>query len=424
VDKLGSPEIPAYLSYLLVLICGMLVARSQVNRLLSAFPQRWGFLTTWALFWAHAALPVFLFWFLDYTDALHDTSLFAALLVAFGYRQIFIGGIESIRLPGQTQRLWKPFEAWINRLVQHITSVSKRYLDRFDERVTSTLASDNNEADLMATAFLHTRQRDQLEKALADLKAEKAPDGLTPEAFDRIQRRKRVGLLLRDLRSSVGEDYGYYLYQRRVIRLDRYLRWFGNVRSRAIAYGVTIIVFLFLVVAFYFAYRSPALRIRYSQWRFVKASNTELDRFRNRDYLISQLQAGHVDPVLTPVLARLRYKDCPNRLADDVLRLVVDTHQPHIDKVVIPLLIEALRTENSDVRLRILRTLVDLSKASYDVSSLKDEMSWVPAKDDSPGVIDAHVRMWQSWWANVQTKLQSPLPSPSPSPSPTPSPSP
>ena len=425
MDKLGSPEIPAYLSYLLVLICGMLVARSQVNRLLSAFPQRWGFLSTWALFWAHAALPLLLFWFLDYTNALHDTSLFAALLVAFGYRQVFVGGIESIRLPGQTQRLWKPFEVWVNRLVQHITFVSKQYLDRFDERVTSTLAGDASDAKLLETAFLKTNDRDRLEKALQDLEQEALPPGMPPEAFERIKKRKRVAVLLRDLRTSVGEDYGYYLYQQRVIRFDRYVRWFGNVRSRVISYGVTTIVFIVLIVGFYLTYASPAVQIRYSQWRFLKANNTDFDRFRNRNSLITQIQAGNVNAVLEPILDRLRYKDCSNELCDNVLRLVVDTHRPQTDHIVIPRLIEALRTENSDVRLRLLRALIDLAKASYDVSALKDEMSWVPAKDDSPGVIDAHVRAWHMWWANVSGAQQllpplaiSPAPSPTGSPSP------
>jgi hypothetical protein len=402
VDKLGSPEIPAYLSYLLVLLCGMLVARSQVNRMLSSFPQRWGFLSTWTLFWAYAALPVVMFWFLDFTDAIHDTSLFAALLVAFGYRQIFIGGIASIKLPGQTQRLWQPFEAWVGRLLQHISAVSRRYSIRFDERVTSALASDAKSLDaLMQTAFLYTTNRARLEKSLDDLNKEVAPATITADGFKLIQMRKRVAILLRDLNSSVGDDYGYFIYKRGVIQLKDYLRWFGNVRSRIIAYSVTALVLLSLSGLLYVGYKSPSLRVRYSQWRLMKANNTEMDRFRNRNYLISQLQSGNIEPVLAPILANLRYKDCSNKLADDVLRLVIDTHQSNMDRVVIPQLIEALRTENPDVRLRTNLALMDIAKASYDVSALKDD--WVPKKDDSPGGIDAHVRAWQLWWANSQS---------------------
>ena len=423
MDKLGAPDLPAYLCYLLVFLIAMLAARSQVNRLLTAFPQRWGFLSTWALFWAHVAIPVGLFWFLDYTNALRDTSLFAALLVALGYRQIFAGGVDSIRLPGQTQRLWKPFEVWVTRLVKHITLVLKRYLDRFDEQVTGYLAADNERIQqLMAATFLYTTQRAQLEQSLAALAAEVAPVGMTPVAFAGNQSRKQVSQLLKDLRISVGDDYGYFLYRRGVIPRGRYWRWFGNVRSRAIAYGVTLLVFLLLAIGFYASYRSPGLRIRYSQWRFTKSSNSELDRFRNRNFLLMQLQAGS-DPnavppgaILQPMLTRLRFKDCPNSQADDLLRLVIDSHQPSIDKIVMPQLIESLRTENPDVRLRIHRVLVDISKSAYDVSAIKEEITWVPARDDSAGLVDTHVRAWLSWWASARPGSQSAAPQPTPMP--------
>lgn len=163
MSQIGSPDVPAYVCYLLVLVTGMLVARSQVNRLLSAFPQRWGFLSTWALFWTHSAVPVALFWLLDYTNAVRDTSLFGALVVAFGYRQVFAGGVESIRLPGQTQRLWQPFEAWVNRVVERIALRSKQYLDRFYERVKSFLAGNEKRLQqLLGAAFLYTTGRPAL----------------------------------------------------------------------------------------------------------------------------------------------------------------------------------------------------------------------------------------------------------------------
>src|SRR2546425_1150397 len=108
MEQITSPDLPAWLCYLLVLSVGMLVARENVNRLLASYPGHWSFGNTWALFWARAAIPVVLFWFLDYTAALRDTALFAALAVAIGYRQIFAGGIQGIAMPGQTPRLWQP----------------------------------------------------------------------------------------------------------------------------------------------------------------------------------------------------------------------------------------------------------------------------------------------------------------------------
>jgi hypothetical protein len=426
MDQFTSPDLPAYLCYLLVLIIAMLVARSQVNRLLASFPERWGFLSTWGLFSGHVGVPLGLFWFLDYTDALRDTSLFGALLVAIGYRQIFIGGVDSIRLPGQTQRLWQPFERWVKLLVEHITWKLKSHLDRFDDRVCSYVAADSQRIQgLAAIAFLHTTSKQDLETALATLEAETRPNGVSEAAFTAIQNRKRITLLMNDLRASTGENFGYFLYQGGVVPTTKYLLWFGNVRSRGVAWAATVIVAALLILGSYFAYQSLSVKAWYYQWRFTKANSSEMDRFRSRNYFQSQLRAAaeannraHIEAVLAPMLVKLRFKECPNRVAEDVLRLAVDCHNPAIDAVVFPQLIESLRTENSDIRLRMQRSLIDLYHADYCAPSAaapegsaaamtcKPELEegiidWVPANDDSPGKIDTYVRAWQAWWARA-----------------------
>jgi len=401
MNGIASPDIPAYVSYLIVLVLSLLVARSQVNRVLSDLPQRWGFLSTWSIFWAHTAIPVVLFWFLDYTNALRDTSLFAALIVAFGYRQIFVGGVDSIRLPGQTQRLWQPFELWVNRVVARITLRSKQHLDRFSERVKSYLAGDTARLQqLMITAFLYTTARASLEQALAALSAEQPPAGMSQAVFDPIQNRKRVGVLLDDLKVSTGSNYGYLLYRQRVIPGGRYLLWFGNARSQLIAWGVTITVGLLLAGGCYTAYRSATLKSTYYQWRFTKTNNSDYDRFRSSNYLAIYAQTD-AQKALGPVIEKLRYKGCPVSMAESILRLVEDVHRPGLDPGLIPGLMDAMRTENYEVRLAVHTTLADIIRKDYpkQAEALKDELAWVPAKEDSPELVDLHLQAWLTWWA-------------------------
>ena len=131
----ASPDLPAFWCYAIVFAVGAIVSASVVNQLLSQYPDRWAFAGTLMLFVAHTCVPVALFWFLDYAGALHDTSLFAALVVAVGYKQIFAGGIEGITLPGQTSRLWQPFEAWVKRVGDRVQAQQKVHLDRFTEAV-------------------------------------------------------------------------------------------------------------------------------------------------------------------------------------------------------------------------------------------------------------------------------------------------
>ena len=74
-----SPDIEAFWSYLIVLVLGVFVAYRQVATRLEGFKDVWLVADTWILFFAYLAIPLGLFWLLDRTDAVKDSSLFAAL---------------------------------------------------------------------------------------------------------------------------------------------------------------------------------------------------------------------------------------------------------------------------------------------------------------------------------------------------------
>src|ERR1051325_7251380 len=190
----SSPDIPAYLSYALVLLVGAVVARANVNNLVANFGNRWAFAGTWWLFLAFLALPIALFWFLDYTSALQDTSLFAALLVALGYRQIFAGRVQGITMPGQSAALWQPFEDWVKRTNERILSRQAQYKARLDELGRASSADDPEKLwDFEALTLERSNDPAALSAALAPLKADPPPPG----APMRI-----VSVLSRDLRTA------------------------------------------------------------------------------------------------------------------------------------------------------------------------------------------------------------------------------
>jgi hypothetical protein len=106
--------------------------------------------------------------------------------------------------------------------------------------------------------------------------------------------------------------------------------------------------------------------------------------------------------VVSPLISRLRFQGTPTQTADDILALVVDAHSVVLDEIVIPQLIEALRTVNEDLRLRIRRVLSGLQRIDYP-DNAADELAdaWVPAKGESAVDIDRHVQAWQAWWRAV-----------------------
>jgi hypothetical protein len=140
MEQIASPDRPAYVCYAIVILVGLWVAHAKVSKLMESSKGRWVFFETWLVFAAYAIVPVLLFWLLDFTNALHDTSLFAALLVALGYRQILAGETKGVALPGQFSALWSPFETWANEVRDRIGTKSKIRSDRVYDTLQDILA--------------------------------------------------------------------------------------------------------------------------------------------------------------------------------------------------------------------------------------------------------------------------------------------
>jgi hypothetical protein len=142
MDLSISPDVEAYYCYLLVLLIGLAVARKHVAGLLEGFRGVWVMRDTWLLLGVYASVPVVLFWLLDRTGALHDTSVLGAVLVGIGYRQIITGGVQGMAAPSQVSQAWQPLLDWTKRVAARIRDRILTYNARYEERVISRLSGD------------------------------------------------------------------------------------------------------------------------------------------------------------------------------------------------------------------------------------------------------------------------------------------
>jgi hypothetical protein len=244
-----------------------------------------------------------------------------------------------------------------------------------------------------------------------------ALDGLPGTGNAEADRRRRLDMLWRDLRTSQPRDYGWLLYKRGIVRLWRYWMWLSNGRAKLIS-AAGIVVGISALVGLYswsssdaggLAQRQAGL-IRYHQWRFLKANGTERDQWRSLEFLTEQLRRlgaesasvlgrPSVQDLLNPLLKELRFPAVGDRQARSVLAIVVNGHTATVNSYVVPELIESLRTASESVRLQIRNALLAIQKADYRNAKVADSLAkWEPKKDESPGDIDERVRAWQTWW--------------------------
>src|SRR3970040_2391678 len=137
MDLSVSPDIEAFWSYLIVLVLGVFVANRQVATRLEGFKDVWLVGDTWILFFAYLAVPLGLFWLLDRTDAVKDSSLFAALLVGIGYERILAGGDGALAAPQGVAGYWGPFVAYANRVAEKIRNAARRADRRRQKRAAA-----------------------------------------------------------------------------------------------------------------------------------------------------------------------------------------------------------------------------------------------------------------------------------------------
>jgi hypothetical protein len=142
MDLSFSPDFEAYYCYGIVSVVGAFVATSQIRQRIGEIEGIWFIARTWWLYAIYTAVPVVLFWFLDRTGAINDTSFFAAVLVGFGYERIITGGSQMVRTTGDVSQFWTPFIAYADRIAKLVRDQDARRRRRLAERIIAVIGED------------------------------------------------------------------------------------------------------------------------------------------------------------------------------------------------------------------------------------------------------------------------------------------
>jgi len=394
-----SPDLEALYCYGVVLFAGLIVAYVQVRRFFEGKPGAWGTLSIWGLFGGYALIPVALFWLLDRTDAIHDTSLFAALLVGFGYQQVLTASSSTISAPVDVTKWWQPFQKWANRTAERILDRVKVNGDRFAQTVIDGIRADNQKLERLRKLALMQGTEAQAQALDAQFNALSTPENQALFGPDGV-REKQITLLYR--RFIGVPDSDYLLYRHEIISRPQYLWYAKEGRTTVRAIGV------WLVVVITCALWGPRLfngdnAARYYLWRLEKSNATNADRARAKVHLMDCIK-GEPEPNLRIIAARLQYDDVPVETVERLLAILVQSRSLTVSWEAE--LTQALRTENPDSRARVQSTLVYLA-TDQNLCIPGDLRDWKPSKSDAMTSIDEHVKRWLVVWQTRQPKGKS-----------------
>jgi hypothetical protein len=387
MDLSASPDFDAFYCYLIVFLLGLITAIMQINKRLLNYPGKWVTWHTWTLLGAYTLLPVALFWFLDRVNAIHDTSLFAAILVGAGYQQVLSGNLASIRA-GEVSKIWQPFTAWSDYIADRIRDRIITNSERFDEELRSAVLSDaEKQEDLRFLAMTHAKDPAALEKQLDDLISQQAVLG------EKGVQLKSIGILYDSLKISSPRSFEYLLHKKKVTSEFVYYWYTKQWRSKAAALLAASAVLVLLLLGARFL-KSPSTMGHFYAWRLKKENATDLDRDRARRSL---LVYSRLDPVpAIELISTLRYTAITPKIADNIFETVLENRSasPQSEKPLVNALIECLRTDNAGIRSRINDTLLYLAK-DKGLSVPDDLKNWKPNQKETINDLDTQVEKWK-----------------------------
>jgi hypothetical protein len=401
MDMSVSPDLEAFCCYGLVLVLGLVAGRVQITNKLENLPGKWIMVNTWLLFFAYSLIPVALFWFLDRTNAIHDTSFFAAFLVGAGYQQLLTGKIGSIGAPGEISRFWQPFGAWADRIAVSIRDRVATHSTLFDEKLLYSIRTDQQRCDcLKQIAMAHTADPAALDQQLRAIESQAGILGA--EAVHD----KQSSLLYRNLKMSSPQIFEYLLHKNNVIPAKWYW-WYAKEGRSKVTAGAVAMLLLVLVIASVHILNTPAHFAQYYVWRVHKSNGTDYDRYRARNKLANFLQRA--PSAYSDLAVVLTIPNLPVNTADSVLSLLLASrhdaaaHNVQLESV----LADSLRTENSDIRSRIQKVLLYLANERH-ANVPKDLDEWRPDPKETPTDIDARIKEWHGVANSPPPPLASP----------------
>jgi len=384
-----SPDLDARLCYAIVLLCALISARVQVYGRLRGLKERaiyaWSLPSTWGVFLTYVAIPLGLFWFLDRTGALRDTSFFAALLVGLAYPSIISGstGVKPVQgLAGVMGWLDKATDSLITKIVECVSIDAHRFQKRVLDRMGD--ATFREAVLSVAQEYGDTTAMDQELAAETDA--------------------KKRDLILYDYatQSALG------LYP-----LTEKLNKFGLKKSDSpyfrarLALVCWVVLQLALVIGVGAACFSRGGEERFELWRLSKPGISQNDLNRARHRLSHFLAEG--GDTSNRTRARLAHAlDRPGlevQRADEIIRLLLQYRGANgspLFYLTAEALTNSLRVSSVDVRARVQHALLLLAKETAQrekMPPLPETLNkWQPLATDSPIDLEEIWRTWDEWW--------------------------
>jgi hypothetical protein len=410
-----SPDIDARFCYLIVMLAGMLTAVREVDSRLARIPGAWNDIGAHRLFGFLWLTPVVLFFLLDHTGAINDTSPVAALVIALVY-SAFVAGAGQAALPNQVTGLWAKLLGNADRIQAEAQAQMQGRIFQYARGATRDIASRPARfAKLQNLARRLVADPQALEARLAELDRQYDNDAA-------LATWKKTELLLRALGGvyvarGLTEEVHDLLRRERLIGWGTY-SWFPGDRVGGLWRNLSVLVPATLIVAV--ALLSTTDRWNFERawlgWRLSKTNATAVDLTRTREAFIERF-ARSPEPAqeLATLGSIIREANMTPARVDTTIGIMTDAVRQRGDRdqlmpELVVTLIVSLRTADADARARVHNALLYLADLrlkgaaeNKDAAAQLDALrKWKPGDNDSVTALAARIDDWRRFFSTVK----------------------
>ncbi len=415
MDVSFSPDVPAWICYLVVLVFGALTGWREVIEKLGNPRGIWRHGGTWALILILATTPALLFWFLDRAGTVSDTSIVGAAIIGVAYTQILKGDSEY-KAPGSTIPIWDFLSWWRVQIGHSLSERSTANFLAFDQKASEEIAKADKFGP--ATQLAQKVSADPV-KFAADLEAERQRLSTAAAALD--QDAVNFKLAQQVYREIQGDsNWPKLIVEHNLIDKGLVYKYFSGRWPRRLV--ATVIV----VVAIWFALGASVqssggdvgtIRARleraYLVNRLKKQSGSAPDLARVTGQLMARLNGAGDSSTRKFWLASLREPlrdptlSMPRVDAAIQVLLAARDHKAISQVSIADGLLYALRNSNVDARRRIQAALVYLASALQPAPP-EDLLKWNPTEGDAVPQIEQRIDQWRAAWSPPKILPASP----------------
>lgn len=382
-----SPDVPAGINYALVLVLSWWtwsIGYEDDGGAIKKFPTRW-FCLSWYWFVILKILaPLMLFWVLDRTGAINDTSLFSAFAVVFAASVLIKPSDDNLHF------LTKTFQKLIDKLTQKVSHHAIGHQRKMHALAVAKTATDKPHRELLYRELL-SRGTPAATLDSEILRIEGIWKG------DRTEADKRIAIYLHDSLRQINPAFDQFLWEAGISTRRDYV--FSLVNPGVVAV-LLVLGFAGMKVYSQLNPTIPATDVvrKYYTWRFIKPNNSSRDVHRARVYFRNALMAeerNDVENAIAIMADELAYEASTWRVTSDIFDLLLTVRpRPLGRKPALEALLRGMRNSNrriaaeSQVRLRYI--------ASIDPAVILPKNLEISERT-SPVDIDATVSEWERW---------------------------